>query len=131
MSDEQEEPPEPRSVLGLPLRPLLGLASVGIPLLAMAAFSSLHEWPPPPSCLFAVFGCPSAPYPVAAQSVDWVYLAGPLLGVSSAIEALRLRRGTAEIGILIYRYGVPFAGLLVSAVCAVKLFLWITRAGSS
>jgi len=131
MNSDEEEPPEPRSMFGVPVRLFLALGSVALPLLAVAAFSSLHVWPPPPSCFFGVFGCPSAPYPVAAQSVDWVYLAGPLLGVSSAVGALRLRRDTAEAGVLIYRYGLPVAGLLVSAVCAVKLFLWITRAGSS
>src|SRR5438270_3490174 len=133
MNSIAEEPPEPRSIFGLPTRLLLALGSVGLPLLGVEAFSYLHVWPPPPSCFFAVFGCPSAPYPVAAQSVDWMYLAGPVLGVSSAVAAARLRREPAEpgIGILIYRYGVPFAGLLVSAVCAIKLFLWITRAGDS
>jgi hypothetical protein len=131
MNSNEDEPPEPRSFFGLPARLMLALGSVALPLLAVAAFSSLHAWPPAPSCLFAVFGCPTAPYPVAAQSVDWLYLAGPLLGFSSAAAALRLRRDIAEAGMIIYRYGVPFAGLLVSAVCAVKIFLWITRAGSS
>ena len=118
-------------MFGLPLRLLLALGSVALPLLAVKVFSSLHVWPPPPLCSFAIFYCPSAPYPVEAQSMDWVYLAGPLLGAGAAVAALRLPRDPAEAGILIYRYLVPVAGLVVSAVCAAELVRWITLAGRS
>jgi len=131
MNSDEAEPPEPRSMFGLPLRLLLALGSVGLPLLAVKVFSSQHVWPPPPLCSFAIFNCPSAPFPVAAEPVDWVYLAGPLLGVGAAIAALRLRPDTAEAWVLIYRYLVPIAGLLLSTACAVELFVWITRAGGS
>jgi hypothetical protein len=117
-------------VFGLPVRVLLALGSVGLPLLAVAAFASLHDWPPPPACpALPIFGCPSAPFPLAVQGADWVYLAGPLLGFASAIVALRMSRLAGEAGILIYRYLLPVAGLLVSMGCAGQLVAWVTRAG--
>jgi nitrate/nitrite transporter NarK len=128
MSFEEEESPEPRSVLGLPVRLLLGLGSSAVPLLAVAMFSASHDWPPPPSCEFAIFGCPSAPYPLAVLPVDWLYLAGPVLGLVSAVGALGLRKVPREAGILVLRYALPVVGLFVCVGCALQLLSWVTQA---
>jgi hypothetical protein len=119
-------------VLGLPLRLMLGVGGVAIPLLAVAVFSSSHDWPPPPSCAFAVFGCPSAPYPMAVQRVDWAYTAGPLIGIVLAIIAWRIRKEPGEggvLGILMSRYAIPMFGLVVSVGCFIDLYSWMTHAG--
>jgi len=128
MSDEEEEHLE-RSLI----RVVIGLVSVVIPLLAIAAFSSFHEWPPPPTCFFAVLGCPSAPYPVAVQALDWAYLTGPTFGLLSAVAAVKLRRDPGEGGRLamaVTRYTLPGIGFLVSIVCAVDVVSWMTGAGT-
>lgn len=133
MSDEGDEPPEPTSLLGLPIRLILGLASVGIPLSAIAVFSSSHEWPPPPSCLFAVFGCPSAQYPASVQPFDWAYLGGPLIGVVSAVTALARRKELGEggiLGMLFPRYVIPGVGLIVSIGAAFRVVTWMIGAGT-
>lgn len=133
MSDDGDEGPEPTSVLGLPVRIVLGLASVLIPLLAIALFSSSHLWPPPPSCLFAVFGCPSDPYPVSVQPMDWAYLGGPLVGVVSAVTALGRRKEPGEggmIAMLVQRYAFPVVGLIVSTGAAIKVVTWMIGAGT-
>jgi hypothetical protein len=127
---EGYEPPEPRSVLGLPVRFLFAITSVVLPLLTIEAFASLHNWPLPPPCpAIAMFGCPSAPFPLAAQGLDWAYLAGSLLSIASAVTALRMSRHPGEAGLLIYRYTVPVVGLLVSVGCAAQLVSWVTQAG--
>ena len=127
--EEQPEPAEPRSFLGLPLRMLLAIGCIGLPLLAVGWFSATHTWPPPPDCGFAIFGCPSAPYPIGSQAVDWIDLAGPLLGVVSGAAAIRLTRDPAEarIAIVLFRYAIPIVGLLVSVGCAAQLSIWITH----
>ena len=132
MTEEPEELLE-RSLLGLPIRVVLGLGSVVIPLLAIAAFASFHEWPPPPTCFFAVFGCPTAPYPVAVQALDWMYLTGPAFGLISAVVAVVLRRDPLEggrVAMAVTRYTLPGIGFLVSIVCAVDVVSWMTGAGT-
>ena len=132
MTEEPEELLE-RSLLGLPIRVVLGLGSVVIPLLAIAAFASFHEWPPPPTCFFAVFGCPTAPYPVAVQALDWMYLTGPAFGLISAVVAVMLRRDPLEggrVAMAVTRYTLPGIGFLVSTVCAVDVVSWMTGAGT-
>lgn len=133
MSYEGDEAPEPASVLGLPVRMVLGVASVVIPLLAIAVFLSLHLWPPPPSCAFALFGCPSAPYPVSVQPMDWAYLGGPLIGVVAAVIALARGKEPEEGGMLamfVQRFAIPVVGLIVSTGAAIKVVGWMIGAGT-
>jgi len=131
LSPIDDEPPEPRLLLGLPVRLLLALGGISLPLLAVAWFAATHDWPPPPPCgPFAVFGCPTAPYPVAVRWVDWLDFAGPLLGLGSVIGAVVMRKDPAEGGlvwILLVRFVLPVVGLLVSVGCAVQLSSWINH----
>lgn len=128
--EDRPEPPEPRSFLGLPLRVLLAIGSVGLPMFAVSWFSATHAWPPPPPCdTFAIFGCPSAPYPTITQPSDWFDLAGPILGLVCAAFALWLGRESMEpgFGIVLFRYVAPIAGILVSVGCAIQLQDWISH----
>jgi hypothetical protein len=126
-----DETPEPRSLLGLPVRLLLALGGILLSLLAVAWFAATHDWPPPPPCgPFAVFGCPTAPYPVAVQWVDWLDLAGPLIGLGAVIGAVVMRKDPAEGGILwilLVRFALPVVGLFVAVGCAVQQSLWISH----
>jgi hypothetical protein len=118
------DPPEPRSVLGLPVRLVLAIGSIALPLLAVAWFSATHEWPSPESCAFAVLWCPSAS-PLGVRAVDWLNLAGPLLGLVSAAGAFGLPIEPREAGMLVARYAVPVVGLFVAIGCAMRLVLWL------
>ena len=126
-----DEPPGPKSLLGIPLRLLLALGAISLPLLAVAWFAASHDWPPPPPCgPFAVFGCPTAPYPVAVQPVDWLDLAGPVVGLGAVVGALVMRRDPAGGGILwmlLVRFMLPVVGLFISVGCAIQLWLWISH----
>jgi hypothetical protein len=115
-------------LLGLPIRLALALAASAVPLLAVGLFSITHDWPPPPACgPFAIFGCPTAPFPIGVQALDWLYLVGPLLGLTSVV--IRRRREPVEGGllaVLMVRYLLPAVGLLVSLGCGVQLWSWLT-----
>jgi hypothetical protein len=131
LSFVDDEPPEPRSLLGLPVRLLLALGGFAVPLLAVAWFAASHDWPPPPPCgLIAVFGCAAAPFPLAVQSADWLDLAGPGIGLALAVGALAMRKDPAEGGILwtlLVRFALPVVGLVVSVGCAIQLWSWINQ----
>jgi len=124
-----DEPPGPRSLLGLPVRLLLALGGISLPLLAVGWFAASHDWPPPPPCgPFDVFGCPTAPYPVAVQWVDWLDFAGPVIGFGAIVGAVEMRRDPAEGGILwilLVRFLLPVIGLFVVMGCAIRLWSWI------
>jgi hypothetical protein len=127
MSSEEDARPEPKSLLGLPLRLVLVLGSIALPLLAVAWFSSTHEWPPAEPCFIAPFGCPSAPYPLAVQAADWLNLVGPLFGFVLAVGALSLRKEANETGLLLMRYVLPVVGIFVSVGCALQLLNWVAH----
>ena len=120
---------EPRSLLGLPVRPILAIGASALPLAAVGWFSGTHEWPPRPGCEFAVLGCPSAPYPISVQALDWLDLVGPVLGSAAAVGAIWLLREDAEpmSVIVLFRYVGPVVGLLVSLICTVQLIVWVTH----
>jgi hypothetical protein len=124
MSSDPDEPVEPRSILGLPVRLVLALGGVALPLLAIAWFTSTHAWPAPTSCEFAPFGCPPFDNPLNVQPLDWLDLAGPALGIAFAVGAMRLSKDPAERGMLIYRYVLPVLGVMVSVACALVL-VWL------
>ncbi len=119
-----DDPPDSRSVLGLPLRMVLALGSIVFPLLAVSWFSGTHEWSAVPSCAFAVLGCPGAT-PLAVQGLDRLDFGGPILGLISAISAFGLRREPHETGILVLRFAIPVVGLFVTAGCALQLSWWL------
>jgi hypothetical protein len=120
----EKEPPESRSVLGLPVRLVLAVASIALPLLSVAWFNATHDWPPAPSCYFAVLWCPSAS-PLGVQTVDWLDTVGPVLGLGSALGALLLRKEPGEAGILVLRYALPVSGLFVVVGCAIQIWSWL------
>jgi hypothetical protein len=129
MASDEEEPPEPRSLLGLPRRLVRAVGSVVIPAAAIGLFSVLHDWAPPPVCgAFDVFGCPSTGPPLGVRAVDWLYLIGPALGLASAIAAFRMSKDPAEAGVFFNRYVIPVIGLIVSIWAAVQLGAWVALA---
>jgi hypothetical protein len=103
---------------------VLALGGIALPLLTIAWFSSTHTWTFAPFCDFAPQGCPPAENPFGIQTVDWFDLAGPALGLASAIGAMRLRKDPAERGMLVYRYAFPVLGVIASVSCALAL-VWL------
>ena len=84
----------------------------------------------PPCDYFAILGCPSAPYPVQSEGLDWIVLAGPLVGLGLSVAAMWMRPDPAERWRPLYRFVIPIVGIATSLGCAHQIFTWITGAGS-
>jgi hypothetical protein len=121
-----DESPQPRSILGLPVRALLGVAAISLPLLAVGAFSATHSWAAPADCMVSQLFCSGAP-PLDPQPFDLIFYLGPVLGLVSAATAIGLRREPTEHGTAVTRYLLPTLGLFVTLGTTVTLALWVAH----